>query len=311
VAGPTFQSLPLPPGTAEYLRFDNPRLIELRKEYQALQLPVTASSLWTDQFQHDAIYLPYFRGDNAFIWQYRGYKREDVVELTYLLTAYYVQKIDALNLLRVLREDDLFGIYTFNFNDEFKISRDLLDSIVEIYFLERHLELSTRSSFSMLDIGAGYGRLAYRMVNAFSNLGKYYCTDAIAISTFICEYYLRFREVDNRAIALPLHEVEKTLSENPVDIAVNIHSFSECTLEAIAWWLEILRKYKVKYLMVVPNDGPNLLSRENDETHLDFSPVIDIKGYRQVAKQPKFLDPSIQHLGVHPATYYLFELIGG
>ena len=45
----------------------------------------------------------------------------------------------------------------------------------------------------MLDIGAGYGRLAHRMSAAFPQLEDYCCVDAVPESTFLSEYYLRHR----------------------------------------------------------------------------------------------------------------------
>jgi hypothetical protein len=89
--------------------------------------------LWNQQFQADAINLKYFRGDNAYVWQCRGIKHEDLIELTYLLTAYYVQKIDAKNLLTQLKEDDLFGIYTFTFNNNHFSSVRSLQSLILLY----------------------------------------------------------------------------------------------------------------------------------------------------------------------------------
>jgi hypothetical protein len=306
---PSFHDTPLPPEAVSYLQYDNPRLIELENIYKSLSMPVTKHSLWTDQFQRGAIELQYFRGDNAYAWQYRGERNIEVVALKYLLVAYYIQKIDRLGLLPLLREDPLFGVYTFDFNGQ-TVSRDLLDSIVEIYFLERNLGISNASGIRILDIGAGYGRLAHRIAKALPNLGQFYCTDAVAVSTFISEYYLHFRQVDDKVTVIPLNEIEKTLQENEINLAVNMHSFSECTLEAITWWINLLAKNRVKYLFIVPNDGPVLLSREPDDSHLDFRPVLEANGYRLKVAEPKYLDPSIQRHGVHPAQHYLFELVG-
>ena len=304
---PSYHDSPLPEEALSYLQQDNTRLLDLVKRYKALSLPVTTSSLWSDQFQQDGIDLRYFRGDDAFIWQYRGYKNRTVAELRYLLSTYYIESIDKLGLLKVLSEDNLFGVYTFDYNQRFLISRDLLDSILEIYFLEEHMGISQRPGMNILDIGAGYGRLAHRMVKAFPGLGKFFCTDAIAISTFISEYYLRFRGVEDKAIVIPLDEIDTTLSNSYIDLAVNIHSFSECTLDAICWWLDILKKYKVSYLMVVPNDGPVLLSREPDGTHQEFQPEIEARGYQVLASDPKFKDSVLQQYGIYPAQYYLFK----
>ena len=251
--------------------------------------------------------LQYFRGDNAYVWQYRGVQRLEMVEIKYLLAAYYVRTIDRLGLLDKLEEDPLFGIYTFDVNGR-PVSRDLLDSILEIYFLERNLKISGMRSLRVLDIGAGYGRLAHRTAKALPGLEQYYCTDAIAVSTFLSEYYVRFRAVADKVTVVPFDEIEKTLKDHPVDLAVNVHSFSECTVEAITWWISLLAKHRVRYLFLVPNDKPDLLSRETNGTCVKFQPMLENNGYLLKITEPKYLDPSVQRNGIHPAYHYLFEL---
>jgi len=108
-----------------------------------------------------------------------------------------------------LVEDDYFGNFVFQIGGK-TISRDLLDSILEIYFLDRHLGLASAENHrTILDVGAGYGRLAHRLVSALSGAQRYLCTDAVAESTFISEYYLGFRGLDGRACAVPLDEIER------------------------------------------------------------------------------------------------------
>ncbi len=297
----------VPSGALEYLRFDHPKLVELQQRYRATNHPACDPTLWTDHYQRGGIELPFFRADNAYLWQHRGMGNSEIVTLRYLLTAYYIEKIDTLGLLQRLREDGLFGAYTVPLDDERKVSRDLLDSIAEIYFLERTLGLSGWAGVNILDIGAGYGRLAYRLVDALPHIGKYLCVDAVALSTYLCEYYLRFRGISDKAIVVPLPDIEQALERNPVDIAVNVHSFSECTLRTITWWVRLLAANRVRYVMIVPNDGRELLSREEDGSHLGFRGVLESHGYRLAASQPKYLDSALQRHGVHAAHHYLFD----
>lgn len=223
-------------------------------------------------------------------------------EMGYALALLYVKSIDRLGFLEKLTEDDFFGNFTFNFDQKI-ISRDLLDSIIEIYFLEKHLSISSSKNLSVLDIGAGYGRLAHRMLCALPNIETYWCTDAIATSTFICEYYLRFRKLESRGKAIPMDEVENALKKQPIDIAINIHSFSECNISAVDWWLSLLNKHKVKYLMIVPNSE---FLETND--HKDFGNLIEKHGYKLVAKEPKYRIPVVQKYAINPTCHYLFEL---
>lgn len=293
-----------PDGAASYLRTDNLRLKELRQRYGSLQLPVVDHSWWTDGYVSRDVDLRYFRGDGAYMYQYRDRN----LPINYILTTYYIQTIDTLHLLEKLTEDALFGAYVFDINDRLKVSRDLLDSIVEIYFLERNLWFS-KSNFNCLDIGAGYGRLAHRIVQAFPRAGKVFCVDSVPESTFLCDYYLRFRGVETRAITVPLYEIESTLRSTHIDVVTNVCSFPECTLESTSWWLDLLQKYSVRYLIIVPNATIGLRSTEKQEPqHLDLSPAIASRGYKLIAKDPKYLDPSVQKYGVTPTFHYLFEL---
>ena len=299
----------LPPGANEYLRPDNPRLLELRKRYAEIDQPMAERSFWSNALIEAEVDLRYFRADSAYVWQSRDFN----AALNYLLAAYYVQKIDSQNLLQGLTEDGLFGAWVHSFNDEFLISRDLLDSIVEIYFLERHLQISSWPGVNILDVGAGYGRLAHRMVTALPNIGSYFCVDSVPESTFLSEYYLKFREVNDRARVVTLWEIEQTLTKNKVDVALNIHSFTECGISAIAGWLDLLQRYRVRYLVIIPNgedhQGSKLLSRERDNNRIDFLGLIQEKGYDLIAHDPKYLDSSVQQYGPSATRHYLFELI--
>jgi hypothetical protein len=291
---------PLPSGAEDYLRPDHPRLTELERAYAALDPRVTTPLLW--KRHHVSRYdLRYFRGDNAYVWQVR----DGASELNYALTAYYVKNIDALGLLDCLQEDELFGVHAFTVDGR-KVSRDLLDSIVEINFLERHLALSSRPGLSVLDIGAGYGRLAHRMVSAFPGIGAYFCADAVAVSTFLCDYYLRFRGVADRAHAIPLDRLDAALAGRRIDLAINIRSFSECTPGAIEWWLELLGRHDVKHLLVVPNQvdhgGEKLLTNAG----ADMLPLIE-RRFRLSVRSPKYVDPALQRHGIQPTWHYLFE----
>ena len=288
----------LPEGAAGYLVPTNPRLVELRRRYAAFDANVTTPLVWTETLV-DAGDMQYFRGDNAYVWQVR---ERGMNIMAYALTAYYMQSIDALGLLEKLDEDDYFGVHNFEVGGRL-VSRDLLDSVAEIYFLEKHLRISSKPGFSVLDIGAGYGRLAHRMTGALPNVSRYLCTDAFPVSTFISEYYLRFRGIEHKARAVPLDEIEQALSAEPVDIAVNIHSFSECKASAIEWWVALLEKHQVKYLMIVPNTGDALRTHEG----VDFGTIVQSHGYRLKAMDPKYRDPVLQQCAINPSYYFLFE----
>jgi SAM-dependent methyltransferase len=298
---PSHPGHPLPPGAAEYLQPDNPRLAELENRYRSLPAAVIDHSQWSGKFSEREIGLEQFRGDNAFVHQYR----DGNSEANHILTADYLASIDRTGLFGRLTEDELFGACAFHGRNGGRITRDLLDSIAEILFLEETMEISKRPEFSVLDIGAGYGRFAHRLFQAYPNV-TVCATDALPLSTFLCEFYLRFRGCEPRAQAVPLDE----LGDEPFDLATNIHSFSECSLNSIRWWLDLLAEREIPYLMVVPNQGTNgaaqLVSTEANGWSVDFMPELQKRGYELQHKQPKYADELIQRIGVSPTVHYLF-----
>ena len=310
---PSHSGASLPAGAAEALRADHPRLHELTRAYRELGSPMAQDPVWTAALLATAD-LRHFRVDNPYVFQLRG---RNLNELGYAVSYYCarrVAEIERLGLLDRLEEDGLFGVHTFEIDGR-RISRDLLDSALELAFLERHLKLSQGPRRTVLDIGAGYGRLAHRAATAFPQTVRWLCTDAIATSTFLSEYYLGFRGLtggDGAPVRiLPLHELTSGIRPGEVDIAVNIHSFSECSLPAIDAWLALLATKRVGNLMIVPNavtpGGPDGITMRTNAGE-DFSVLVRRHGYALAASEPKYPDPLVQEYGVSPAAYLLFRL---
>jgi hypothetical protein len=307
---PSHSGAPLPSGAEERLRADHPRLEELTRVYRELDSPLARDPVWTPELLATAD-LRQFRGDSPYVFQLRG---RNMNELGYAVSYYCARRIveiERLGLLDRLDEDGLFGVHTFTIDGR-RVSRDLLDSALELAFLERHLRISEGPVRTVLDIGAGYGRLAYRAAVAFPATLRWLCTDAIPTSTFLCESYLDFRGLTGSDRAsprvVPLHELEATLTPGSVDIAINIHSFSECSPAAIDAWIALLAGKRVGHLMIVPNaiagDGLTMLTNRG----VDFTRLVVRHGYRLVASEPKYPDPVVQEYGVSPAAYLLFHL---
>jgi len=296
---------PLPATATEYLSSQNPRLRVLIENYRQALPDVMQPSRWTANYISQHVDLCNFRGDNAYVFSDKN------VESTYVLTSYYMETIDSLRLLASLGEDGQFGAPLFEYRPGSYVSRDLLDSIVEIYSLLAHIPAQALQEGVLLDVGAGYGRFAYRLTQALPYIKRVYCTDAIPISTFLCEYYLNWRNVD-RAVAVPLPDIESILQTGDVTIGINIHSFSECPLAAIDWWIRLLQEYQVRYLFIVPNPadhgGLRLLTQELDGTQRDYSQVLTSYGYRPINISPKYNDTVIQRLGVSPTCHHYYEL---
>ncbi|MEN3613627.1 putative sugar O-methyltransferase [Plantactinospora sp. ZYX-F-223] len=287
-------SRPLPAELAAVLDDRNPDLVQLRARYRRLASPFRPGRFWRRSRRLRDLNLRYFRGDNAYVWQLR--QLGDNARLKFFLFARYVSSLDTHKLLDRTSEDGAFGCWTFDFDTLPTSSRDLLDSINEIYFLDRHWGLLSRADYTVVDIGAGYGRLAHRMVEAVPGLKRYLCVDAIPESTFLSEHYLIYREVDHKATVLRLDEMAERLAAERPDLAVNIHSFSEMPISVIEAWIDLLARCGVPTLMIVPNEGDRLLSLEDDYLRRDFAPVLERYGYVLAAREPTIADPDVRDL---------------
>ena len=300
----TPHALPLPQSARDYLVPDNPRLRELRQAYASFDGPVTQAAIWTEDFVTPE-HLQYFRGETGYVWQTRERNQN---ELGYSLSYHYTRSRDRLELLERLDEDGAFGAHVFDVGRV--ISRDLLDSVLELNYLDRHLGISGNDT-AILDIGAGYGRLAHRALVGLDSVRRYICTDAIAASTFLCEYYVRYRQLGDRVGVVPLHEIERTLESQRVELAVNIHSWSECGLGAIDWWVALLRRHSVRHVMVVPNQVSPDETRMWTNRAEDFSAVLESHGYALMARERKYTDPVAHKYAVSPAVYFVWTLQPG
>lgn len=288
----------LPPGAEEYLRVDNPRLVELESRYQGH--PATGHTQWTGDFLQDQLVLQYFRGDNAYVWQ----KRHNTGEVNFVLSALHAFEHGHPDVVASLGEDDAFGAFTFDVDGRV-VTRDLIDSILELTFIDEMWSGDGQGLPRILDIGAGYGRLAHR-ATTWQPDAEYTCTDAVAVSTFISEYYLKYRKSPARVLALD--EVDSQVTPGRFDLAVNIHSFSECPIDAIKWWLDQVAEAEIEHLFVVPNTARDLISTEGEGRHRqDFRVEIERRGYKLEEMRPKY-SPSaaVQAHGVFPAWYFWF-----
>ncbi|TAM89737.1 MAG: hypothetical protein EPN43_06650 [Jatrophihabitans sp.] len=271
-------AVPLPEGAEQTLRTDNPELVALQQAYDAMPGPATSPTQWDAGFLRKNLSLAWFRGDNAYVWQFRQ-ARSAADARTYLQRLDIASR-DRLGLLGTLEEDGLFGAWTFTFGALPPVSRDLLDSVNEINYLDAQMGLSTVPGLRVVDIGAGYGRLAHRMSTALPNLAAYDCIDGVAVSTFLCGYYVGFRALPATVRVIPAHRHD-TLA-GAYDLAVNIHSFAECSLETIRWWLERIAEREIEWLLIVPNTPTDLLSTELDGSSRDFMPFVLQAGYTLV-----------------------------
>jgi hypothetical protein len=283
----------------EHLNYDNAILADLRRRYSGH--PATDHIQWGRSDVEARVVLKAFRGDNLYIFQSRKY-----APWVFYSTAGFAKEVDRLGLWNRLDEDGQWGAELYDFHGK-AVSRDLLDSIIELNFLDRHLGLSGSRVANVLDVGAGYGRLAHRMATAFPNLCGYYCIDAVPESTFISDFYLKCREMKDRCTVVPLDKLDELRSVK-IDLAVNIHSFPECRIGVVDWWLQRLREMEIPWLFIATDPTLGLTSNEGRKPRKDFLQLIEKSGFNLVVKESKFESaPVLENCGLYPADYYLFS----
>ena len=288
---------PLPANAREELRLDHPRLRALRERYAGHA--AASLSVWSDLRLEGQVSLPNFRADNQYLYQARGTEAS-----AYALTTHYVERHGRLGVLDRLGEDGLFGAQRHEIDGRC-VSRDLLDSALEIEALADWLGTEQLAKGAVLDIGAGYGRLAHRL-SEWSPDVRVVATDAVPLSTFLCDYYLGFRGCPN-ARALPLDEAEHGIAAEPFDVAVNVHSFGEAPLSSIRWWIDRLAAAGIPRFFAVHVE-PELFALEADLSRVPLEPTLAERGYRAVDVRPKFEhSDAVQRHGVFPAWYHLYE----
>ena len=265
---------------------------ELEEKYQRLGITHTAGVWSKDHIKK--FDLNKFRGDNIYVWQNRLYN-----EINYFVSYLYAINEDAMGLWKIFRELKSFGVEFYNFDDQ-DVSRDLIDSIIEINYLEKSLHLSNVPNLRIIDIGAGYGRLAFRLAEAYP-LVEIACVDAIPLSTCISRIYLKDYIIAKRIFVHDLDELH-SLEKNMFKLAVNIHSFSEMSLDSVAAWIDFIVEKEIEYLFIVPNGSSLTL---NDGT--DFSSLLTVAGFEIIDSTPKYSDKDFARFGIYPSTYFLLQ----
>ena len=236
-----------------------------------------------------------FRADNVYVWQSR-----DGLPENYFITYLYVKKVDKAGLLNSLIEESNYGVESFNFENKI-VSRDLMDSIIEITFLDDNLNILNEKKRKILDIGSGYGRLAKRMIQASNN--DVICIDAIPLSTCISRVYLQNEIQSQRARVLELDEIS-SIGKGEVFLAVNIHSFSEMSIESVKFWVQFLRDREIPYIFVVPNGSSLSL---NDGSDIEY--IFSACGYTVINKEEKYKEEEYNRFAIYPSTYFILELV--
>ncbi len=183
--------------------------------------------------------------------------------------------------------DAEFGARVVNVDFLGPVTRMWLDGNVEIDFLRR--SLPSLSEASVLDIGAGYGRLAVMLRPFVKDLT---CVDAVPISTQLCRGYTqRFAPTVK---VMDLADFEANPPQG-IDLAINIHSWNECKLSQIKNWLDVLDQMQVPFLFTVShgqlNHKPEPSYRAWGDDHPDFRHLLEAR-YALVKEESLGLSPN-------------------
>ena len=270
------------------------RSFELDKLYKSLNLYPEDMGVW-DPKHIEKLDISNFRSDNVYVWQTRGSH-----EKQYLVSFLLAKLQDHANLLALISEDGTFGAETYEFLGE-KVSRDRMDSSLEINFLIECVTSKRLGNYKILDIGAGYGRLAKNLCKVFPDI-QVSCVDSVPISTAISEFYLQSQINSGQITTYDLASLTK-IPVNSIDLATNVHSFSEMSLESVRNWAHFLREKRVPKLFIVPNPSELRLNSGEDYQHIfeDYGYSVKVKR----AKYPIGIDPSLL---LYPSNYFYLEL---
>src|SRR5690349_8185713 len=98
---------PIAPAVAQYLRADNPKLLDLEKRYE--DAAVFDHTFWRGWRKH--LNLAGFRGESQYLTQSFDHSPEGF----YLAQTVYAEMVDDWNLLHTLTEDGAFKCHAYEF----------------------------------------------------------------------------------------------------------------------------------------------------------------------------------------------------
>jgi hypothetical protein len=211
----------------------NPRLAQI--EAIAARSPLSQVAMWSTWAEHVKRNVGQFAGEAFYLTQGQPQHHYDRV-------ADYIVDNQCMRDARMATWDCRYGAIPVQTRSLGAATRAWLDGTIEIDYLNRYLPQGL-SDQRIIDIGAGYGRLAGVATALYPSL-KYNCIDAVPISTYLCERYLA--ELRSTAKVLTLDEPFQA------DLAINIHSWNECSLTQVGHWLDLLKS--TRFLFTVSHD---------------------------------------------------------
>lgn len=235
---------------------DDGLLVELEREYENHSLGKLG---YWQQWQNSVKdKLPLFAGEYVYLSQH--YENTE-----YGRVASWLSKRTGFSLSHKHRTTDCqYGAQAVG-TALGQATRAWLESQVELEFIQRFVRLD---GSVVLDIGAGYGRLAVAISEA-EPLADVYCVDAVPIST-----YLQLKYTKTHAPNVCVKTLTGFDSSMPIDLAINVHSWSECRSEQVEMWVDRLN---AKYLFTVSNTPGYETWGDHKCDGRSFKPIVDTK----------------------------------
>ncbi len=125
------------------------------------------------------------------------------------------------------------GARTFQTKALGALTRMWVDGCIETRFLQRVLPTPLAEQ-QVLEIGAGYGRLAVMLAPI---VASYTCVDPVPVSVQVCRTYTDLY-APGRVTVLDAQTFSQASPH--WTLAINIHSWNECTLPQVEAWLDVL-----------------------------------------------------------------------
>jgi putative sugar O-methyltransferase len=219
----------------------------------------------------------------------------------------YAKNQDRLKLLDDLSEPTEGSPIVIKVNGKL-ISQDICNSVIEIN--NAGCERSGDKKRHFIELGAGYGRVAYCVMKTFTNV-KYTIID-IPPALYIAQWYLsktlqdkkvfKFREFrdylqikdefEQADIAFLLPQQAELLPDKSSDLFINISSLHEMTKEQIAYWFNQIDRlcsgyFYTKQWIVHENKSDGIIvKREDYPVKPHWKEIYN----RQCEVQPRFFE---------------------
>ena len=218
--------------------------------------------------------LPYFAANAIYVEQGNP-KEERFCRAAEKISKFPFSQIDPGGKGR----DEEFGARMVDTPALGRVNRMWLEANIEIDFLRRHLPMELRDT-DVLEIGAGYGRLAVMLAPLVRTMA---CVDAIPISTKLCRYYCHRFCPSVDVLNLDDFVANYTLM-NP-HVVINIHSWNECSPAQVQNWIDVVVAMGTRFLFTVSHGTMGDAYALWHEGGGNFRPMIE-KHFTLIAEEP-------------------------